>query len=354
MIKFLKDWYDSNFTDPNQVSLALVLIFSILITYILVQTISPILVAIVLAYMLEGLVQHLMKTGNLARNFSVIAVFLLFLFISVITLFMLLPLLLDQLTLFVKSLPEIFNKSKELILGLYDKNEYIPKDYIDSIFLGLQGETSKLGNSIFAFSLASAGGLFAIIVYTILVPIMIFFMLFDKETINNWIARFFPKKLELTEKAYSELNLKIGNYIRCKFIEIIIVWIASFVLFISLGLNYSLLLSFLCGISVIIPYVGMIAVTIPIILVAYFQWGIASEFWYIIIGHLLIQAIDGNVVVPILFSDAVNIHPFAILLSILFFGSVWGVWGVFFAIPLAVLISTILNVWPKQSELGKL
>ena len=349
MLNYLKEWYEENFTDPNQVSLALIVIFSVLITYILIQIISPILVAIVLAYMLEGLVQNLMKTAHIVRNISVILVFFIFLILSVITLFMLIPLLLDQLTLFVKSLPEIFDKSKNLILGLYDQNEYIPKDYIDSIFLGLQGETSKLGNSIFAFSLASAGGLFAIIVYTILVPIMIFFMLFDKEAINGWISKFFPKKLELTQKAYSELNLKIGNYIRCKFIEIIIVWVASFILFISLGLNYSLLLSFLCGISVIIPYVGMIAVTIPIVLVAYFQWGIASVFWYTVIGHLLIQAIDGNVVVPILFSDAVNIHPFAILLSILFFGSVWGIWGVFFAIPLAVLINTILNVWPRAT-----
>jgi len=352
MIKLIKDWYTDNFTDPNQVSLALVLIFSIILTYIIVQTIAPILVAIVLAYMLEGLVQHLMKITTATRHFSVIVVFFLFLIISILTLFMLLPLLLDQLTLLVKSLPEIFNKSKQLILGLYDENEYIPKDYINNIFLGLQGETSKVGNSIFTFSLTSAGGLFAIIVYAILVPIMIFFMLFDKETINSWIARFFPKKLELTRRAYSELNLKIGNYIRCKVIEIMIVWISSFILFFTLGLNYSLLLSFLCGLSVIIPYVGMIAVTIPIILVAYFQWALGSEFWYVIIGHLLIQAVDGNVVVPILFSDAVNIHPFAILLSILFFGSVWGIWGVFFAIPLAVLISTILNVWPERPATG--
>ena len=144
MLKLIKDWYTNNFTDPNQVSLAIVLIFSVLITYILIQTIAPILVAIVLAYMLEGLVQYLMKMSNLARQFSVVIVFLLFLILSVLTLFMLLPLLLDQLTLFVKSLPEIFNKSKQFILGLYDENEYIPKDYIDSLFLGLQGETSKV------------------------------------------------------------------------------------------------------------------------------------------------------------------------------------------------------------------
>ena len=81
--------------------------------------------------------------------------------------------------------------------------------------------------------------------------------------------KFFPEKLDLSRRACTELDLKIGNYIRCKLIEIIIVWISS-TIFALLGL-YSLLLGFLCGISVIIPYVGAIAVTIPILVVAYFQ-----------------------------------------------------------------------------------
>ena len=114
-----------------------------------------------------------------------------------------------------------------------------------------------------------------------------------------------------------------------------------------MGLNYSLVLGFLCGISVIIPYVGAIAVTIPIVFVGYFQWGTSSEFWYIVLAHIIIQILDGNVVVPVLFSDAVNLHPLAILISILFFGTIWGIWGVFFAIPLAVLVNTLLNIWPK-------
>jgi putative permease len=109
-------------------------------------------------------------------------------------------------------------------------------------------------------------------------------------------------------------------------------------------------LGFLCGLSVIIPYVGAIAVTIPIFFIAYFQWGITSYFWYIVIIHLLIQILDGNVVVPILFSDAVNLHPLAILISILFFGTIWGIWGVFFAIPLAVLMNTLLNIWPRTAN----
>ena len=153
-------------------------------------------------------------------------------------------------------------------------------------------------------------------------PIIIFFLLYDKIQINEWFKKFFPEKLDLSRRAYAELDLKIGNYIRCKLIEIIIVWISSTIFFALLGLNYSLLLGFLCGISVIIPYVGAIAVTIPIVVVAYFQWGTSSEFWYVLIAHILIQVIDGNVVVPILFSDAVNLHPLAILIAILFFGTI--------------------------------
>ena len=62
----------------------------------------------------------------------------------------------------------------------------------------------------------------------------------------------------------------------------------------------------------------------------------------------IIQALDGNVLVPLLFSEAVNLHPVSIIIAVLVFGSVWGFWGVFFAIPLATLIKAILNAWPKS------
>ena len=135
MLNYLKQWYEENFTDPNQVSLALIVIFSVLITYILIQTISPILVAIVLAYMLEGLVQNLMKTAHIVRNISVILVFFIFLILSVITLFMLIPLLLDQLTLFVKSYLKYLIKVKILFWGCMIKMSIFPKIILIASFL---------------------------------------------------------------------------------------------------------------------------------------------------------------------------------------------------------------------------
>tara|TARA_B100000686_G_scaffold68485_1_gene74096 strand:- start:1261 stop:2163 length:903 start_codon:yes stop_codon:yes gene_type:complete len=294
--------------------------------------------------MLEGLVKRSLDYINLERKLVVILVYSLFILISVIILFLLLPLMLEQLSNLLKSLPSYLEYSiqqgKIIALGVFSSEQ------MNDFLSGLNAEMSSMGKSVLSYSLSSAGNIFETIIYIFIVPILIFFILYDKENIFTWFKKFFPEKLDLSKKASKELDLKIGNYIRCKFIEIIIVWTASFIVFIMLDLKYSLLLSFLCGISVIIPYVGAIAVTIPIILIGYFQWGTSAEFWSVIIGHVIIQVVDGNVIVPILFSDAVNIHPLAILIAILFFGSIWGIWGVFFAIPLAVFLNTLINIWP--------
>jgi putative permease len=69
-------------------------------------------------------------------------------------------------------------------------------------------------------------------------------------------------------------------------------------------------------------------------LVALFQFGLSSEFGYVMLAYGIIQIIDGNVIVPLLFSEAVNLHPVVIIIAVIFFGGLWGFWGIFFAIPL--------------------
>ena len=91
----------------------------------------------------------------------------------------------------------------------------------------MNSEISMAGRSIISYSISSAGSIFGLMIYMLIVPILIFFFLYDKEQIHGWFRKFFPEKLDLSKKAYAELDLKIGNYIRCKLIEIIIVWIAS-------------------------------------------------------------------------------------------------------------------------------
>jgi putative permease len=176
-------------------------------------------------------------------------------------------------------------------------------------------------------------------------------MLKDKSELLTGVSRFLPKERRLIRQVGAEMNTQIANYIRGKVIEILIVGTTSIIIFLLFDLRYAILLGVLVGLSVLIPYIGAAVVTIPVAVIAYMQWGPSNEFFWLMTVYLIIQGLDGNVLVPLLFSEAVNLHPVAIILAVLVFGSFWGLWGVFFAIPLATLVKALINAWPSAKEL---
>ncbi len=167
----------------------------------------------------------------------------------------------------------------------------------------------------------------------------------------GWFAAFLPNRRVVLSSVWHEMDDQLANYVRGKVVEILIVGTSAYFLFLVLDLNYAVLLAILVGFSVLIPYIGATLVTIPIALVGYVQWGLATDFYTLIVAYLILQALDGNVLVPLLFSEAVNLHPVAIIVAVLVFGGLWGFWGVFFAIPLATLLKAIINAWPKHEAL---
>ena len=201
-----------------------------------------------------------------------------------------------------------------------------------------------------SISMASIPAIITVLIYLILVPLMIFFLMKDKDAVLNWVSRFLPSDRRLVSHLWQEMDAQIGNYIRGKVYEIAIVGVTAYIVFKSFGLNYASLLSITVGLSVLIPYIGAAVVTLPVALVAYFQWGFEPIFIWLVIAYFILQFLDGNVLVPILFSDVVNLHPVAIIVAILVFGGLWGFWGVFFAIPLATLVKALINVWPTREE----
>ncbi|MGR9117704.1 MAG: AI-2E family transporter, partial [Gammaproteobacteria bacterium] len=210
------------------------------------------------------------------------------------------------------------------------------------------------GQNIISGSAQSFAGLLAAVIYLFLVPMMVFFFMKDKDLLIGWFAQFFPEDMTLTLRVWQEVDLQIANYVRGKFLEVFILWAASYMTFAMLNLNYAMLLAVLMGLQVVIPYVGATLVTFPVLGVAYVQWGMGdgNQFMYVLIAYSIIQAIDGVMLVPLLFSEAVNLHPIAIIVAILFFGGLWGFWGVFFAIPLATLVKAVLTAWPQEGQVA--
>ena len=343
------------FSDEEAVILLMVIVGVMLTLYWFGQTLTPAIASLIIAYIFAPLVEKMVKV-KVPYLLAVFIVFLIFVSILLVALFGLMPLLVGQTTNLVAEVPRMFFELQQQILVLPDKfpdvisNEmaqqwvgYLNSSEMNQQFAGVAGQ-------IVSISLSTLPGFLSLAVYLVIVPVLVFFMLKDRDELWNQLLSLLPRRRRLMNEIAEEMNQQIANYIRGKVIEILIVGAVAFVVFSFLGLQYKELLALLVGLSVLIPYIGAIVVTVPIAVIAMFQFGISNEFWMVLGAYTVIQALDGNVLVPILFSEAVNLSPTAIIIAVLFFGGIWGFWGVFFAIPLATLLKAIYNAWPKHYE----
>ena len=337
MIEMFKSWYNRRFTDPQAMGLAAILLFGFVSIYFFSDLIAPLLVAIVLAYLLEWPVRLLNEKLKCPR-FVVVLV--------------LIPNLWAQLANLLSDLPHMFNRFNEWLLSLPERYpELIDAQTVESIFGTVKEKILNLGESALKLSLASIMNLVTLGIYAFLVPLMVFFLLKDKRQLIEGVSRFLPRNRTLASKVWVEMQQQIANYIRGKLVEILVVTAVTYAIFLTFGLNYPLLLAVAVGFSVLVPYIGAVLVTIPVVLVAIFQFGDTHTFWYILIAFVVSQLLDGNLLVPFLFSEVVNLHPLIIIIAVLIFGGLWGFWGVFFAIPLATLVKAVVNAWPSNETL---
>jgi putative permease len=347
MFKVFRAWLDHFFADEQALLLVVLLAVGLSAILIFGATLTPVFASIILAYLIFGLVQWLERFG-VNHLPAVWGIYSLFIALLVAFIFVLLPLLWNQASDFLSDLPLMLEKLRDLLMLVPEKYpQLVSAVQVKQMSDAAMAEFGNAGQLLVSFSLASIGQSLTWLVYLVLVPILVFFFLKDAHMMVSWFTSFLPIKRNVLSHVWLEMDQQIGNYVRGKVLEILIVGIVSYIVFLWLGLDYAALLAMVVGLSVLIPYIGATIVTIPVALIAYVQWGVSSEFYSLMIAYGIIQALDGNVLVPLLFSEAVNLHPVAIIVAVLFFGSLWGLWGVFFAIPLATLIKAVMNAWPK-------
>jgi putative permease len=344
-------WYRRKFSDPNALMLLLFLLIIAVIFYVFGGILMPLLVAIVIAYLLDVPVTKLEKLG-VKRWLATSATLIVFFIVTFLLAISLIPIITKQGINLVKDIPLIWNSAQTWLVSLPAKYpSLIEVEYIQSTMQGMNERLVSFGEQVLAASFSSIGNIAVILIYIVLVPLMVFFMLNDKKAFMQSISSILPKERRLITQVGEEMNLQIANYIRGKVIEIVIVGSVSSIAFTILDLRFAVLLGVLVGFSVLIPYIGAAVITIPVAVVGLFQFGLSSSFGYLMLVYFVIQALDGNLLVPILFSEAVSLHPLYIIVAVLLFGGIWGFWGVFFAIPLATLVKALITAWssPKNT-----
>ena len=346
MITVFKTWFEKHFSDPQAIILIAILVLGAILVLYWGSILTPVLAGIVIAYVLEGLVRRLNQLG-MPRFVAFLLGYTLFITALALILFGLVPLVISQLSQLVTDFPMILDKVQQLILAIPERYPAFADQEIEKMLGSFSTELVGVGQKLVSVSLSSVVDVFTVMVYLVVVPLLVFFLLKDKTEILDWFRRFLPEDRGLAYSVWKEVDVKMGNYIRGKLLEVVIVGVATFIPLSVMGMNYAATMSLLVGLSVIIPYVGAVAVTIPVAMIAWFQWGASSDFVYLMVAYTVVQFMDGNILVPLLFSEVVNMHPAAIIIAVLFFGGLWGVWGVFFAIPLATLIQAVIHSWPS-------
>jgi len=371
MIQRINHWFQRTFNDPQVAILALALLAGLIIIVFFGQMLTPVVASLVIAYLLEGGVARLRRFG-MPRLVCVSIVFASFMLVLVFLLFGMLPLLTRQVGAIVQQIPIYIAQAQSWLSTLPERYPNLvagPESAADEGMLEMAGEEElplalisqdqlstlldQVGSELINYgaklvSFSGVMSLVSLLIFFVLMPVLVFFFLKDKRRLMAWFRAHTPKDRGLVSKVWKEVDGQIGNYVRGKVVEIFIVWSVTYVVFSLLGMPYTMLLSMLVGLSVIIPYIGAAVVTIPVALVALVYFGgPTGTFWWVMAAYALIQALDGNVLVPILFSEVVSLHPVAIITAILIFGGIWGFWGVFFAIPLATVVNAVLRAWPR-------
>ncbi|MBU5366320.1 AI-2E family transporter [Enterococcus devriesei] len=308
---------------------------------------APILIAGFLYYLLNPLVNLLMKLG-VKRLPAIALIFILLIAIIVLVFMSVIPNLVDQLVSLAKNIPGFVNNMqtwlqeaannatrfplfKELDVDKYISNFDVSAGNLLQQFLG--GLTNSLGSLI--------GKITTVVLLLITVPFILFYMLKDGEKLVPNVEKVFPEKQRENIKGLlKQLNKTLSDYISGQAIECLFVGTFTFLGYLLIGVDYAFLFGVIAGLTNLIPYLGPYLGLAPALIYTFFDSPYKALLCVIVV--IVVQQIDGNVIYPNVIGKSLNIHPLTIILILLVAGNLAGILGVFLGVPVYAILRTII------------
>ncbi|MDT2393994.1 AI-2E family transporter [Enterococcus avium] len=308
---------------------------------------TPILIAGFLYYLLNPLVNLLMKMG-VKRLAAIALIFILLIGIIVLIFMSIIPNLVEQLVSLARNIPgfisnmqtwlqELANNAtrfplfKELDVDKYISNLDVSAGSI--IQQSLTGVTNGLGSVI--------GKITTIVLLLVTVPFILFYMLKDGEKLVPNIERLFPEKQRENIKGLlQQLNKTLSDYISGQAIECLFVGTFTFLGYLLIGVDYAFLFGVIAGLTNLIPYLGPYLGLAPALIYTFFDSPTRALLCIVVV--IIVQQIDGNVIYPNVIGKSLNIHPLTIILILLVAGNLSGILGVFLGVPVYAILRTLV------------
>lgn len=308
---------------------------------------APILIAGFLYYLLNPLVNLLMKLG-VKRLVAIALIFILLIGMIVLIFMSVIPNLVEQLVSLAKNIPGFINNMqnwlqeaannatrfplfKELDVDKYISNLDVSAGSI--IQQSLTGVTNGLGSIISKVT--------TVVLLLVTVPFILFYMLKDGEKLVPNIERLFPEKQRVNIKGLlHQLNKTLSDYISGQAIECLFVGTFTFLGYLLIGVDYAFLFGVIAGLTNLIPYLGPYLGLAPALVYTFFDSPTRALLCILVV--LIVQQVDGNVIYPNVIGKTLNIHPLTIILILLVAANLSGILGVFLGVPVYAILRTVV------------
>ncbi|MEI6093613.1 MAG: AI-2E family transporter [bacterium] len=309
------------------------------------------LLSIVAAYLFYPLINKMEKWG-IARWFSILLVYLLVgigVFVIYQTSYTGIITQFDNLS---AESPKIFSLIVEKVRALelkYSKNYVFLNDIMFVKKLELYGTD-------FAQSIVKAVPklISSTITFLILVPFYTFFLLKDGAIIKKWILEMLPDRyLETGVTVLYNINKQMSGFIQARLLEAGVLGIVVYIGLLILGIKYSLLLALVAAVMNLVPYLGIILGSAPGVAVAYFYGDTSALVWYTILVYTIAQLIDMVVVIPLVFSKRVNIHPMVVVILLIIGFELMGIVGLILAVPFFCILKVLFTAVSERITVVK-
>ena len=243
--KFIKRF----FSNEESVYFAVLLIFSFLFIIFFGDILLPVIISVVIAFLLNGLMNALLKM-DISQQLSLTITLLVF-FGCYMSLFFALPSIGTEINNLLQNLPIIVSSFQQTLVEM---NNYFSKEDIDLIFANLSNQINSLLSSALGQLAGTISLMFNAILYAIMIPLMVFFFLKDKNELLPIASFLLPKENGFMQSVFSEMNDQLFNYVTGKFLEMIIV----VSLYILVHLDFICVNCNTCWSFIIIPIFGAV------------------------------------------------------------------------------------------------
>lgn len=301
------------------------------------------LISAALAFLLSPPVNYLQrKMQTKKRILPTVIVFICTLALIAALLAILLPILYDQIVSVIKNIGQYASTITDFLdhIAEYAVELGLPESLMDSIYK----LTSTFENFIVTL-VANVGS--AILQQSLkALDLVIFFCLtfyfmLDGRNIYRAFEGLFPDNGKVRIRRIAlELNVLVWNYLKQHIIISGGMFVVTLIGFLCFGLEYALLLAFVAFFLDFIPYIGSIIAGIVAAASAFISGGLGLAFW-VLVFVICVQQIEGNIIMPKFQAKSVDVHPLAVIFSLLACNKLWGIFGMFISVPVAGLVKVL-------------